>query len=576
MNIAVVLGDASTSICSKVGRLRDDLNIVPFLSLGELFRESEYLQYSIDRVLLTAKVLRQGDIEDNISRLSELLRSQKDFSSVVFLCKEDSDNELEELLLTKFAESECAVLSVLSTSVTSMLEFMSASIKTLQDEYGYESKLGTGQVSVIEDEVALPEELTPTPAPVVEQPKPKKGFFLNTILGKGKETEPKPEIKDETDEEEETDEVEPEEEDSQDSDDLEDEPIEDLEIDVESEEETREVTDFDDDDEEELSKELPVNPSSLGVEEPKPENISTFDESQFKKVDIKETLADVTNSDNLVEVDESGDLLDLSSEEQYRQPKVQIVEKEVEKIVERVVTVNGGKVSVFAKQSSRMILVTGDRRSGVTSTAWGIAKEFSKNKLSVLYVDCDSKRHGVLSYIDYTEFCKNDTLTKGAMHLSTSWDNLRGGQFRESANLNIVSANYDVEVTEEDLKRVLELVSMYYTDYDVVVLDVPMENLACAESVIPLSKCVVTCESTVNALFSYILSMDCNELLPKFQNLIAKKGTMLFTKSAQSFNVAQLRVPVSNVLSPDYDWFGMKSAVLQVLDEGLLSYILEV
>lgn len=585
MNIAVVLGDASASICSKVAKLRDDLNTVPFLSLGELFRESEYLQYSIDRVLLTAKVLRQGDVEDNISRLSDLLGAQKDFSSVVFLCKEETDSELEELLLTKFSESECAVLSVLSTSVTNMMEFMSLQINALQDEYGFESRFGTGQVSVLDDEISLPEDLMPETQPVVEQLKSKKGFFLNSLFGRDKETDSISEEEPAPAQVEESTEIQPEEDVSQDSSDLAVEPAEVVEETVDAPADSEEVIDSEVVESSELLEDLSETPSSPAQEEVKEQISEVSDDvripnnnTEFQRIDLHETLSDIKNADDLVEVDYLGDLLDLSSEEQFRKPKIQVVEKEVERIVERVVTVNagGGKVSVFSKQASRMILVTGDRRSGVTWTALSLAYAFSSHKLSTLYVDCDRKRKGVLSYVDYTEFCKNDTLTKGAMHLATSWENILHGQFRAQSNLGIVTSNYDVTVTEEDLKRVLELVSMYGTDFDVVILDIPLESLSCAESAIPLSKCVITCEGTTNGLSSYALSMDCNPLVPKYQNLMAKKGTMLFTKCPNNFKATDVLKPVSSILSPEYDWFSMKCALSGEFDESLVSYLLEV
>ena len=102
--------------------------------------------------------------------------------------------------------------------------------------------------------------------------------------------------------------------------------------------------------------------------------------------------------------------------------------------------------------------------------------------MRVLYVDCDIVRHGVLSFIDYAEFKKNDSVTKEAMRLCKSWDDVQRGLLRVSKNFDMLTSDYGVDVTKEDVEGILDVISDYYTQYDFVVLDIPMEHLDCAYS----------------------------------------------------------------------------------------------
>ena len=110
----------------------------------------------------------------------------------------------------------------------------------------------------------------------------------------------------------------------------------------------------------------------------------------------------VTNQSEIDEdVSDMGVALD---EEQYRQqteqPKVikQVITKEVIRNVNtgnKFVALNG----VRQGRLKKVVIVTGDRGSGITSTALNIARALSKN-VDVLYFDCDINNHGLLNYID--------------------------------------------------------------------------------------------------------------------------------------------------------------------------------
>lgn len=573
LNISVVLGEASGDICNKVSKMRDDLNLTPYESLGELFRESEYTQYAINRVVVSSKVLEYGDVDDNIIRLRNLIRSQSEFSSVVFLCKEETDADLESILIKEFTESECAVLSILSSSVNAIIEFLSLDVGTLQDKYGYRVPADDSSV-VLDDSLEYAEEVTEGDLPVedyIEQTK-KKPSFLDALFGKSK----KQETEAETIEDDITAGVASVSAPSSSDDSVLEEDIleEDEEHQFETSDDEEQSVGFENEDSEEISEDFDEDSSSEGADDVETENSEDFVSSTPSR---RSVLDEVKVQPEVVQVeDEDLGILSAGDETAYREPSVKIVE--VEKIVERVVPAQGSARSVFDSSHKRMVLVTGDRRSGVTTLAYNLAQVFSKY-MSVLYVDCDVVRHGVLSMIDYGEFKKNDPVTKEAMRLCKSWESVQDGVFRVRKNLDMLTSDYGVDITKEDIEGILDIIADYYTQYDFVVLDVPLEYLDCATSVLSFAKPLVVSEGNFSGLVNLVSEGEvgvCKNISARYMNLLCKKGVMVLTKVEQGIDVRGLKRRVENILDLDYDWLGMRCAVQPVLDEQTLAYMLEV
>lgn len=582
LSIAVVLGNSSEGICGKLHDLRDDLVVTPFLSLGELFRESSFMQDNIDRIIVSSSILSLGDIDDNILRLSTLLKEQDGFSNVVFLCKEETDSDLEEKLLISYTESECAVLSVLSTTISNIVDFATMSISDLQLKYGYESKLDFNKTSVISDsmEIQSEEELVELGA-VSEQPQKDKSFFLNSLFGRGK--------KQERDSILEVSEVEVAvTEDTEDVVELTSSVEVGVDLDAYINDAQQEEQDYIDEGQEddytgndddgldiitdELHEDYFTKPSLDANDCVTSSFEYNFDSSPVDYSNkILESLSEVRDTLKNEEVDDLGVIIEVDEEQKYRDKQVKIVE--VERIVERVVN-KGSNISIFSKQQSRIFLFTGDRCTGVTTNAFSIAKEFSKHKLSTLYVDCDISRHGLLSFIDYIEFSKNATIKKNAIHVCNNLDDMLGGAVKLSANLSMLTSDYGVKSTSEDIGRVLDLVSMYYSEFDVVIVDLPLEYLHCADSVLGFCKPVITVTGSYLGVLNFLCGIDESSLSPKYKNLLTKKGSMLLT-GYTSVDWSSISKSISSKFDLDFDWLSTNRVVCSDITEKYLSELLE-
>ena len=155
------------------------------------------------------------------------------------------------------------------------------------------------------------------------------------------------------------------------------------------------------------------------VEEPVYEDVSKYhNDFAPQTVSIDEDLSGMHIEDDYTErksqvVEESVDE-DLSGmsvatdEDNYRKaveaPKV-ITKTVVKEVIRdkgdsgrsKTPTLSGIRSGKYHK----IILVTGDRCTGITTTALAISKYLSE-KIEVLYVDCDIDNHGILNYLDYS------------------------------------------------------------------------------------------------------------------------------------------------------------------------------
>lgn len=574
LNVAVVLGNPSANVCTKVSKLRDDLNLTPYLTLGEFFRESEYAQYPIERVVVAASVLRLGNVDNNISRLRDLIRSQSNFANVVFLCKEETDAELEELLVHEFTPSECAVLSITSSSVTSVTEYLSLDIQELKDRYGYYSPDVSEDAGVLDDSVDVP---TP-PASEVEQPvEKKKSGFLDSLFGRSKKKEEEKEVEEPnnseaTEEVEEEVESEPASEESEnteaDTDSEEEVTNSTDEVDEEVDEEPEEVTE----EEEELSEETSTDPSSLDSDDVEGENYESSDS-------VLSELNDVRSTPELVEVEDTDTLINYGTEDKYREDTAKVVERVVERVVEKPVPVVKGKRSIFESSAKRLIVVTGDRGSGVTTMASTIANVFASNKCNTLYVDCDVVRHGILSYIDYAEFKKQDKVKRNATAVCKTWDDIERGIYQVSATMGILTADYGVVTEDGGIEDLLTLIADYYTKFDCVVIDLPLEYIKYAYTVLSMGIPILTVKGTLGGVIGAISELEvgcCSDVLPRYLTLLAKKGIMLATCVDKTFKFDGLLRKVDSYIDSDYPWTKMRYLVNPKIDAESLSYMLEV
>ena len=297
-----------------------------------------------------------------------------------------------------------------------------------------------------------------------------------------------------------------------------------------------------------------------------------------------------TPSIELKEVNtELGDLgigvLDSEYREQTEAPKVleRVVEKEVVKVVEKEVVkevikeveTSGVLSSLMKGKLSKVILVTGDRGSGVTTTALDIAMEFAK-KTKVLYFDGDTELHGLLNYIDYNEFKKYDQQHMQGVKICKSSKAFCNCALRYDTNLDILTSDFGVEVSNDELIVTQSVVAEISNNYNVIVVDAPIDRLNCFQDLILQGNVVLCCEATKRGYMNMLCKIEDSPLPLRFKRSIAGKGTLALTMVNPKLNLDKLKKYISNiVILEDVDWMDMTTVVKpdQITYEFLSSII---
>jgi cellulose biosynthesis protein BcsQ len=258
--------------------------------------------------------------------------------------------------------------------------------------------------------------------------------------------------------------------------------------------------------------------------------------------------------------DDLGSFSISSDENQYReqesQPKVII--KEVYR---------GGKTSlnalenVYSGRAHKSIIVTGDRDTGVTTTSLILAKEFSAH-VPVLYVDCDCDNHGLLNYIDTKILYNYDDSVLSATKRLRRPEYVHNCVCKYEDNFDILTSDFSVDVSEEDLVSTAEAVSGVIDDYGVVIFDCPIKHIQVLEDLILVGNTVICTESTNRGIMNMLCQMESSTLSAKFKKRIASRGVMLYTKQTKSVNLQKLVNYFKSIFTPEVagtDWVSMDS-----------------
>lgn len=273
--------------------------------------------------------------------------------------------------------------------------------------------------------------------------------------------------------------------------------------------------------------------------------------------------------------------LEASYREKLEQPKVQIVEKEVIKEVVKEVQVGGkGANSVYGSilkgKTKKIILVTGDRGSGVTSLAYEIAEWFAKY-VPVLYFDCDVELHGLLSYIDYHDFCQYDQQQLQGVKLCRSAKAFPNCITRYSSNLDLLTTNYGAEVSDEELELAQSVVAEVANNYGVVVVDAPIDKLPHLTDLILCGNACLLAEANKRGMMNIMCKLEDSPLPTRYKRNLAGTGTMVYTKVNPKINMKKLIDYVKDIVDfEEVNWIGMSTINRPAkLDQKFIEEIIE-
>lgn len=354
-----------------------------------------------------------------------------------------------------------------------------------------------------------------------------------------------------------------------------------------------------------IQTEVPVETINFNVNEP---TQSSFKEDSFEpefedtvpvkndfepeQIEIEDDFGTDLSYDSQEEVhysvseqseidDDMGNLGVASDEEQYRQqteqPKVikQVITKEVIRNVNtgnKLVALNG----VYQGRLKKVVIVTGDRGTGVTSTALNIAKTLAK-KVDVLYFDCDTDNHGLLSYIDYGNFKNYEQVHMNGVKMCKSTQVFSNCVISWDENMYLLTTDFSCTCSNEDLERASEVVAENADEFGVVVVDCPVDKLPYIKDLVLTGLGVICVEGSRRGFMNMLCQFEKCSLQTRYKRTLVSHGIMLVTKCNKHLDLKKLVNYIKAIYEPDeVNWLAHEPIAFNgKLTDNLLNDILE-
>lgn len=291
-----------------------------------------------------------------------------------------------------------------------------------------------------------------------------------------------------------------------------------------------------------------------------------------------EPVEDITSAESIEEVTDEEVLVVGSAEEEYRKntEKPKVIEKTVVKEVIKNVKTSSVLENVYKGAAHKLVIVTGDRGSGVTTTAWSLACHFSQ-KVPVLYFDCDTINHGLLNYIDYFEFKNYEQSHMQGVKLCRNSRAFSSCACKWDTNMDILTSDFGVEVEDDDLILAQGIVAENLNKYGVVIVDCPLTKLPCVQDLILTGNVVLCMEDSKRGYMNALLSLDSSKLPLRYKRSIISKGTLVRTKINPKNDYKRLLKYINSIVDlEDCNWFEMVTTEFTgKVTNDLLTEILE-
>lgn len=219
---------------------------------------------------------------------------------------------------------------------------------------------------------------------------------------------------------------------------------------------------------------------------------------------------------------------------------------------------NTALANIYNGKSHKVIIVTGDRGSGVTVTAFSLAKEFAK-KVPVLYFDCDIDRHGLLSYIDYEFFRTFDnSMIEGVKRCRDS-SIFTNCIVSYDTNLDLLTSDYSCDADDDSVRTAHNIVAENVMNYGVIVVDCPVSKLHLIQDLIFIGNSIICMESSKRGAMNMLCGLEDSPLELRYKRCICSKGIILATKINKRIKSDKvLRYADSIFASNGCDWLHME------------------
>lgn len=293
----------------------------------------------------------------------------------------------------------------------------------------------------------------------------------------------------------------------------------------------------------------------------------------------EDDLASLDDEDFFADIDVGE--LDSAYKEAEQASNVRVERVEVVKeVIKEMPT--GGKSkkvlsSLFSGKGNRVFIVTGDRGAGATTLAYEMAQEIAKH-VAVLYYDGDTVNHGLLNYLDYTRFCEYDSSAQQGARLAKSVNAFKNCAMRYDNNIDILSSNFGVEVSDEEYESVQSVVADISNDYNVVIADIPFSKLSLCSELISVSTTIIVAERSKRGMMNLACQFDRCKLPIRAKRRISSMGTIVLTKGDSKVDAKKLKRYVSDIVEfdeEDSNWLNMKMVNRDKMSSKFLQEIIE-
>lgn len=239
--------------------------------------------------------------------------------------------------------------------------------------------------------------------------------------------------------------------------------------------------------------------------------IEGIEDFKFKKPRPKIDLEDIDDTPLDLGTDMSTIMDDY--EEHTTKTKVKVVEKVIK------VAVKEGK-GIRNRNGVRIILVTGDRRTGMTKLSMNLANIFAKQEKTLL-VDFDRYRKGVISYIGVED------LIDEPEHIQNSLNHVRNEKMLQNitylypkGGFYCLFSLYGEEIDDEQMSIAQKVISNQ-KEYTTVIIDCPMENLYLMDNLLYNSNILICIEDDKVGIINTVINLNSSvddEFMPHLYN----------------------------------------------------------
>lgn len=238
------------------------------------------------------------------------------------------------------------------------------------------------------------------------------------------------------------------------------------------------------------------------------------------------------------------DMDSVLKEFESKSRKERIVEKVVEKVVEvpveKVVEVPVEVEKVIIKGAGkrraggvRTVIVTGDRKSGVTRSALNTAFQLAKEG-STLFVDFDINRKGSYHYLDFDRIISQPERVNSGLSFAKNPDYLDEITYNyRQGGFECLLSDFEYDEKRNSIKDI-QLVLSKQRIYKNIIIDCPIEHLHKLEDIIIYSDILICTDSNIPSMLNTVISLsNVNaEEQDKYLSFIYNNGQFLLDDDA--------------------------------------------